>query len=180
MKKYFLFILIISLSILNVNADNEKKIDYIISPEYSWIEQFYKKDLKSSDIEEIKKMYDDLDMLRTSYIINWITSCKWVLWWKIIELYNNLRKYIDYSKINDYNNYIIKNSNIIWIDTYSFKCKIDFEKKYKQKENKSYLTEKQKELIKSKIEKLDNNKIKLLNNKLDSLLKLNLWEKKKI
>jgi len=181
MKKYFLFISIILFWVLNVNADNQKEIDFIISEKYSWIEQFYKKDLKDYDIEDIKIIYNNFNINLKKYE-NWEMNtyhCDQYLLLNVKKFYNDLNYYIDKNKINDYEKYIKNNSNVRNIQWWDKKCRIEFELKYKEKINKSYLTEKQKELIKNKIEKLDNNKIKILNEKLDSLLKTNLSEKKK-
>lgn len=176
MKKLIISLMILWLGFGNTFAD-EKEIEYIISPEYSGIEQFYKINLKETEIEEIKKIYDSIDQIRLNCIAINDVHCNWNLQTGINTFYNDLKKYIDTKNISKYNEYILKNSNLERIDD-TFKYKINFEKKYKdptkQKEStttKILLTEKQKETIKKQLEKLNEDQFTLIENKINNLLR---------
>lgn len=182
MKKIILTFILIFLSIWLTKA-NDKEIDYIISPEYSWIEQYYKKNLTNDEIEEIKKIYEKLNNTRT-YCITWDNyGCHSQLTKDLNDLYLNIKKYIDIKNEIKYNEYIFKNNNIKIVDWFRYKVYIDLEKKYK--ENKvnnninKWLTEKQKEQIKNKIWNFNENQINALENKINTLIKQKINENQK-
>lgn len=200
MKK-ILFILTLIFIWVNFAYAEEKEIDYIISPEFSWIEQYYKSNLTDQEKEEIKKIYENLENKKLYCLTHWGYSGNWC--WSSLrdwlnELYSNLKKYITIENQSNYMNYILKNSEIK--DLWNYRYLIDLEKKYKTIENKeikekiiktiknenktenlnkTILSEKQKESIINKLKNFNEEKLNLLNNKIDTLLNSNLAENKK-
>lgn len=164
----------------NINTQNEEKtIDYLISPEYSWVEQFYKNNLSDNDIKEIKKIYDKLEERKIYCLTHWWYSWNWCWNWLrdlLNETYNNLRLYINYDNQEKYNEYIKNNSEIK--DLWNFKYTITLEKKYIERTN--ILNEKQKNIVNNNIKRLNNKQITLLENQLNKMLEKTNDKKQKL
>ncbi len=141
MKKFLLAVCLSFFLIFSTNANFEEKVlDYKISSSYSWIEQFYKDNLNSEQIKEIKNIYDKYE---ETYLKN-----IWKDWWiykynllKNLEyLFNSTKKYVDESKKDDFFKYIVNNQKVeiktnkykwVWFTRVETTYYIDLEKKYR-------------------------------------------------
>lgn len=183
MKKIIvLLITLIILSFSLVNADDKniwavnnvsskyisKDIYYIISPEFSWLEQFYKENLSIDEINEIKLIYSNFNT--ESKEIFFKTTCNSVNDMNnlVKKLYISLEKYISNEKQDLYYEYMINNSEIEtkWIcQTKPF---IIFEKYYKENRIK-FLSENKIKEIKAKLNDFTEEKFDLIIDKINQL-----------
>jgi len=171
MKKILISLIIAFFSITWVyaNITEEKIIDYKISPEFSWIEQFYRDNLTNNEIKEIKeiyKKYDDVYFANIWKTQKWMNFPKTNLLKNLDYLFSSVRKYIDPNKKEDFYKYIINNRKTKSKENkymnWSFQITektyyVELEKTYKTIKKK-FFSEKIREKIKKKLDKIPENK----------------------